>query len=126
MKRKIQMNIFKGVLLLSIALSVGCSANKWAKVDNSEFRQIDLDLALKECRYKEVMKKSNLNIKSASSATSTTIRPTDNEEELAVELERIKKLTHSTEKTKNEIKHSSLTSASKAYKCVVEKGFVRV
>jgi hypothetical protein len=126
MKWRIQMNNFKGMLCLSIVLLTGCSANEWSRVDNSEFREIDLDMALKECRYKEVMKKTNLSVKTASSGTSTRINPTDNDEELAVELERVQKSTHSSNKANSEMKHRSLTSASQAYQCVVEKGFVRV
>ena len=101
-----------GIILLTI---LGCSANnQWVKIDHSEFTTVELDKALRYCKFKEAMKNSNI-----------TILNSSNSIESSTEDERLRSRNDRSIKANNESKQKSMHLASQAYKCVKDKGFVK-
>jgi hypothetical protein len=115
------------LVLLTIALSLmGCSSNsKWVKIDKSDFSPMELENALTSCKYREVMKRSNLAMLSTSSQVVIPYDSNEVKEELGNNRERVRLIEDKALEANNEIKQKSLRSASQAYMCVERKGFKR-
>jgi len=120
------MNNLTLVLLTIILLLMGCSSNnKWVKIDKSDFSTNELESALKDCKYREVMKRSNMAALGTSSQVVVPYGSGNGEIEETNNRERAHLRENEALKANGEMKHKSLSSASVVYKCVVSKGFVR-